>query len=854
MTNPQLPTTNQGWVATNLHPLREKPTFPLPNLTPLLEKPHISQKTPQIPEQNPNIPPRTTPSPRAATLPQLPMTNYQFPAPSLTPPIPEPYSIQPFTSSQGSVADIITETRHPMQNPPILQLPYPRHLLPAALALAALSIPAHATITLTKTSNTNWAIGNGDLNVTFDPAGGKITSIKLASNNTNILNPANQMLYPEFAGTPFGSGTQVFAADQTANYIDFSTTTLSAGNATLANGTLTNPLTYSFHYVMFNNDPDILTYEVVNHSATDPATSVGQGQFLMRVNPALFTNTYQFNTSVNNLGAQTSAWPDPTTYASEGTVTGRDVQDATLDVSGTAANGQSISGDFGTNFRTKYDYSSYEQLHQAQLEYGPNFAVSTIMTSQDSMTGGPTKQNLQFTDTILMQEFLSGHYGDANYSYVPPQGVDSSRLFGPFVFRITGTNNESGAQLYSDDINSISHLNALMQTDTTLIANGYVPFTQRSAVNFSIATTASWSSNIDNNTVVLSDNATNFQNSHQGSQYWAQIAPNGTASLTNVVPGTYRVSIYRLGQWGETRYNNVTITGSTPINLSALQFIPENFSSAAPIFTIGTPNRSANEFLNGHNTTTGGDIRAFQGSYNYWAEEQTLGNPGKVVYYGTAVGIHAATNDPNKWIADQWQKFNPGMYDATNDSTDDYTNFAPGYVNSGGGPGAFTGSPWEVHFTTTAAQKAQGQFVVLSVALAAVEASLTVSLNGHAETWHVVNQSDPMVRSGDAGYFQWLAFQFPVADLNANGADDDFTFSVSTTDGVMYDALRMEITNTSAAPSTTGWFDYEYINGTTNIHAADATGLTTTETLTPEPASALLLTLATPLLLARRRR
>ena len=476
-----------------------------------------------------------------------------------------------------------------MQNPPILRLPYPRHLLPAALALASLSIPvAHATITLTKTSNTNWAVGNGDLNVTFDPAGGKITSIKLAANNTNILNPANQMLYPEFAGTPFGAGTMTSNVVQTANYIDFSTTTLSAGNATLANGTLTNPLTYSFHYVMFNNDPDILTYEVVNHAATDPATSVGQGQFLMRVNPALFTNTYQFNTSVNNLGAQTSVWPDPTTYASEGTVTGRDVQDATLDVSGTAANGQSISGDFGTNFRTKYDYSSYEQLHQAQLEYGPNFAVSTIMTSQDSMTGGPTKQNLQFTDTILMQEFLSGHYGDGSYSYVPPQGIDSSRLFGPFVFRITGTNNESGAQLYSDDLNSISHLNALMQTDNTLIANGYVPFTQRSSVNFSVASTAGWSSNIDNNTVVLSDNATNFQNSHQGSQYWAQLSANGTASLTNVVPGTYRASIYQLGQWGETRYNNVTITGSG-VNLSALQFIPENFSSAPPIFTIGTP-------------------------------------------------------------------------------------------------------------------------------------------------------------------------------------------------------------------------------------------------------------------------
>jgi hypothetical protein len=50
------------------------------------------------------------------------------------------------------------------------------------------------------------------------------------------------------------------------------------------------------------------------------------------------------------------------------------------------------------------------------------------------------------------------------------------------------------------------------------------------------------------------------------------------------------------------------------------------------------------------------------------------------------------------------------------------------------------------------------------------------------------------------------------------------TFSVSTTDGVMYDALRMEITNTSASPSVTGWHDYEYIT-TSQTAANDSLGL-----------------------------
>src|SRR5262249_9805795 len=149
-----------------------------------------------------------------------------------------------------------------------------------------------------------------------------------------------------------------------------------------------------------------------------------------------------------------------------------------------------------------------------------------------------------------------------------------------------------------------------------------------------------------------------------------------------------------------------------------VQFTPENFGTAAPIWTIGTPDRSAHEFLNGHATSanpgvsSGGDLRQFYGAYDYWAEEQTLGNPGKVVYYATAVGSTPATNDPNKWIANQWQKFNPGLYDSANSTTDNYSNIAPAYVMAAGGPGTYTGAPWEVHFTCTPTQLNQGQYVV----------------------------------------------------------------------------------------------------------------------------------------------
>lgn len=282
------------------------------------------------------------------------------------------------------------------------------------------------------------------------------------------------------------------------------------------------------------------------------------------------------------------------------------------------------------------------------------------------------------------------------------------------------------------------------------------------------------------------------------------------------------MSIYQLGQWGETRVDGVAVAGGTLTIPTNVTFTPENFSTNAPIWTIGTPNRSANEFLNGHNAA-GADIRAYQGSYDYWAEEQALGTPGKIVYYATSVGSHPATNNPARWLATQWGKFNPGLYDPANNTSDNYANIAPNYVQAAGGPGSYTGSPWEVHFATTQDQLNQGQYAILSVGLAAAEASLVVTLNGHQEIWHSSNHSDPMVRSGDAGYYQWLAFQFPTSDLLSPGSDNLLTFGVSASWGVMYDALRLEITNRSASPSVTGWHDYEYITGPNAQIPADNT-------------------------------
>jgi hypothetical protein len=111
-----------------------------------------------------------------------------------------------------------------------------------------------------------------------------------------------------------------------------------------------------------------------------------------------------------------------------------------------------------------------------------------------------------------------------------------------------------------------------------------------------------------------------------------------------------------------------------------------------------------------------------------------------------------------------------------------------------------------------------------------------------------------MVRSGDAGFYQWAAFQFPTSDLEKVGTDNEFTFGLSDhADGVMYDALRMEITNTSGNPATTGWYDYTYSNGSTQVAQDDAMGLTALNDIVPEPSGISSVAMSVVMLMRRRR-
>jgi hypothetical protein len=726
------------------------------------------------------------------------------------------------------------------------------------------------TITVNSSNPIAWVIDNGAITFNWNSVSGDLNSWVLDGhsdqlvdtttlgnftyNGTTMSQPEglySGMVGPFMNGTPTASCTAVgvtvvgtptttcTAGSGTTPYLDWAITWPDTANSA-------NAYTFVWHNVVFPNDPGVHTYVQLIHNANDIAGSVGQIQWIFRDNQSIFTNTYEVNSSLGWLGVEDIPLPSVADMASSDP--GRVVQNATEDLHGFT----DIPAGFGREFMTKYDYAGYEYLHQAHGLYGAassgtTYGVWTVLPKLETLVGGPTKQNLWFTENIDMIEAYSNHE-DNNLSLATPAGTASNRLFGPYYIHVntlgqannqTGNTLASQADMYADAISAENALVNQYDTVDPLVAAGYTPSTGRGTVSIQMNGVTgqphtAWA--------VLSDPNTNIQYSSQGMQYWADISGSGAATFTGVVPGTYRLSVYVLGQWGEYRQDGITVTANSPTTVPAAAFVPENFSTTngETVFTIGTPDRSSHEFLHGHNTTTGHDDREYWGAWNYW--QDFAANQGAVVYYATAVGSTPATNDLSKWNYTHWGQFNPGLFagvfNSQDDTTDGYQAYPgqeypgiagvgaeyaiPSYVASitgaSGTNGATTGiPPWQVYFATPAdiASYSSG-YAQLSISSACAYGSYVVTINGHQLIWHYANYSDCMIRSGLSGYTQWFVMEFPASYLNQTpGGSNEITVSMSQVDGAQDDAWRLELTNNTSNPATTGWNDYTYISGTT---------------------------------------
>jgi hypothetical protein len=731
------------------------------------------------------------------------------------------------------------------------------------------------TIAVNTTTANAWVIDNGAITFNWNSSSGNLVSwvldgytdqlvdttttsngqpYGLYMDNTGSLDNASVPTTGGVAATPVASctivgGTVTGPTTCTTGtgrmpYFDWSLTLPDSANSG-------NEYTFVEHWVVFPNDPGVHTYVELVHSTSDTAASVGQIQWVFRDSQSIFTNTYEVNSGLGILGVEDI--PRPPVADTSSTDPGRTVQNAAEDLHGF----NNLPVGFTREFDTKYDYAGYEYLHQAHGTYGPapsgtTYGAWTVLPSLETLVGGPTKQDLWFTGNIDMIEAYSDHE-DLPINMNTAAGVAYNRLFGPYYIHVnvlgqaynqTGNILATQADLYADAISAETAIVPQYDNESQLVAAGYVPSTGRGTV--SIQMNGVTGGGAHTAWAVLSDPTTNFQVSFNGLQYWADISSTGSATFTGVAPGTYRLSVYVLGQWGEYRQDGIVVTANSITTVPPATWAAENFAGTTgeTVFTIGTPDRSSHEFLHGHNTTTGKDDREYWGNWNYW--QDFAANSGAVVYYATAVGGTPATNNLQLWNYDHWgSSFNPGLYagvfNSSDDTTDGYQAYPgqeypgvggvgaeyaiPAYVASlptaSGTNGAGTAIPaWQVYFATPSDIANYGSgYVELSISAACAYGSYVVTLNPSGANvqriWHYTNYSDCVIRSGLSGYTQWFVMEFPASALNQTPlGSNEITVSMSQEYGAEDDAWRLELTNTSSNPTVTGWNDYTYVYGT----------------------------------------
>lgn len=255
------------------------------------------------------------------------------------------------------------------------------------------------------------------------------------------------------------------------------------------------------------------------------------------------------------------------------------------------------------DYFTKYTFQDTWRDHDVHGMYADGthindsstFGAWLVMNTRDTYYGGPLHSDLT-VDGIVYNYIVSNHHGDQTPNIT--HGYD--RTFGPQYFHFNhfpaGT---SMMTLRSD---------AAQYADPTWNAAFYdsiAPFVPNYVVSSHRAT---WSLHVDlpqgaiKPVAVLSANGYDFQDNvfdNSALQYWTDIDPStGSATIPRVAAGTYRLTIYAEGIFGQYVMDDVQIVADGKTHTTHARWREE--TAGTEIFRIGVPDKSSGEYRHGY--------------------------------------------------------------------------------------------------------------------------------------------------------------------------------------------------------------------------------------------------------------
>ncbi|KAL6703415.1 hypothetical protein ACN47E_009674 [Coniothyrium glycines] len=420
---------------------------------------------------------------------------------------------------------------------------------------------------------------------------------------------------------------------------------------------------------------------------------------------------------------------------------------------------------------------------------GTTYGAWLVMNTKDTYFNGPTHSDLT-VDGIVYNYLVSNHHGNG----VPEMVNGFDRTFGPqFYYFNKGAKGSTLAQLRADAGKQASNDWTAFYDSIAQYVPNLVPSSGRGTFKGQITLPIGASRAL----AVLALPGKDFQDNNKDSkayQYWGNIDPSGQFAISNIKAGTYRLSIYADGIFGQYEQDNVVVKAGTTAS-GTFTWTAE--SAGTELWRIGTPDKSSGEFRHGNEKDTSKPLQPPQYRLYWPVHDFPKDFPNGVKY---TVGT-SSLRDLNyvHWsvFGGKGNSIRPDPY---------YTN-----VNN-----------WTVAFDLTQSQLANRSSAVFTVQLSGAKTSAgnndkadgkawedlpyNVIVNGNQlETWTIPSQhsSSCAARSAATCYTLGHKFKFDAQLLKAGPNEFVLSLPARATAPesavlpesvyVQYDALRLEL-------------------------------------------------------------
>ncbi|KAF1929942.1 polysaccharide lyase family 4 protein [Didymella exigua CBS 183.55] len=431
----------------------------------------------------------------------------------------------------------------------------------------------------------------------------------------------------------------------------------------------------------------------------------------------------------------------------------------------------------------------------SQSKDNSTFGAWLVMNTKDTYYGGPTHSDL-VVDGIIYNYMVSNHHGAGTPNIT--DGFD--RTFGPQYYHFNkGPAGASWQSLRDEAVRYASpSWNAHFYDTIAEHIPNYVPTSRRGA----------WKAKVQlpkgakNAIAVLAQNGIDYQDNAIDPlkfQYWADISRDGTVEIDRVAAGTYRVTMYADGIFGDYIEDDIVISAGKTTHCGTLKWEAE--TAGTELWRIGTPDKAGGEWRHGDvplNTSLHPpEYRIYWGAYDYLTD------------FPEGVNFHVGKSDTYKdFNYIHWSVFG-------------------GYANSRR-PQQVAGSGeinnWTITFDVDQHALVHKEHATFTIQLAGAKTAagntdtfnatqpwndvpFVVAVNGHElEPWIIPynKSSSCATRSAVSCYTLSHKFMFPTSYLSSN-ATNEFVLSLpyNATDYesavlpksvyVQYDALRLEV-------------------------------------------------------------